>query len=98
MADELDRTPKKGDAAPLEGEMGPVASVLSRAFSFMQPAMCMALTRTLGPSLETPLLSKSDLTALSLQGNNGPAVQRPGLSTMMQMQPPTLNGGPRGRN
>lgn len=95
MADELDRSPKKGDAAPLEGTMGPVAAVLSRCFSFMQPGMCLALTRSIGPALEGPLLSKNELTSLSLGNNNAaPAVQTPMMSAMMQ--PPAIKG-PGGR-
>ena len=83
----VDITPnaKKGDAAPLEGALGPeVASVVNLAFKVMTMGMCLGLTRTIGPSLASPLLNKMELSNLSL--GNSAMQMKPALS----MQPPTL--------
>ena len=83
----VDITPnaKKGDAAPLEGALGPeVAGVVNLAFKVMTMGMCLGLTRSIGPMLSSPLFSKMDLTNVSL-GNN--AMQ---MKPALGMQPPTL--------
>ena len=88
----VDITPnaKKGDAAPLEGALGPQATgLLNLAFSVMTMGFCLGLTRSIGPALASPLLSKADLSGLSL-GNNALSM-RPALG--MQMQAPALSMG-----
>ncbi len=88
----VDITPnaKKGDAAPLEGALGPQATaVLNLAFSVMTMNMCLGLTRSIGPALASPLLNKADLSNISL-GNTAMQV-KPALG--MQMQAPALSMG-----
>lgn len=84
-----DDTPKKGDAAPLEGVLGPeIMMVLGCAFASMSLNMCRGLTLAAGQALEAPLL-KADLETIapqvsmaaanSLQGT-APAIANPMMS------------------
>ena len=84
MADE----PKKGDASPLEGTLGPqIMFALNCAFTSMTLGMCQNLTLTAGQALEAPLL-KQDLANISgpvaaasrnlISG--GPSLTTPGLT------------------
>ena len=61
MADE----PKKGDAAPLEGVVGPqIMFALNCAFTSMSLGMCQNLALGMGQALEAPLL-KQDLANIA---------------------------------
>lgn len=91
MADE----PKKGDAAPLEGTVGPeIMMVLGIGMASMSLVMCQKLALAAGQELEAPLL-KEDLANISgpvaAASRNlvsgGPALGMPGLA------PPTLKMG-----
>ncbi|MEZ0223373.1 MAG: hypothetical protein ACAH83_02380 [Alphaproteobacteria bacterium] len=58
---------KKGDAAPLEGVLGPqILFALNCAFTSMTMGMCQNLGLSIGQALEGPLL-KEDLAALGPQ-------------------------------
>jgi hypothetical protein len=81
MADE----PKKGDAAPLEGTLGPqIMMLLNIGFASMTLGMCNNLALAAGQSLEGPLLA-SDLANIAPQvslANNAtaPSLGMPGLN------------------
>jgi hypothetical protein len=58
---------KKGDAAPLEGTLGPqIMTLLNIGFMSMTLGMCQNLALTAGQMLEGPLL-KDDLATLGPQ-------------------------------
>ncbi|TAL27388.1 MAG: hypothetical protein EPN97_17505 [Alphaproteobacteria bacterium] len=58
---------KKGDAAPLEGTLGPqILFALNCAFTCMTLGMCQNLALSMGQALEGPLL-KEDLATLGPQ-------------------------------
>jgi hypothetical protein len=58
---------KKGDAAPLEGALGPqILFALNCAFTSMTLGMCQNLALSMGQALEGPLL-KDDLATLGPQ-------------------------------
>ena len=97
MADE----PKKGDAAPLEGTLGPqIMTLLNIGFASMSLGLCQNLALTAGQALEAPLL-KEDLASIAspvanasrnlVAGAGGPSLGMPGLAP-----PPLKMGSPFG--
>ena len=91
MADE----PKKGDAAPLEGVVGPeIMMVLGIGMASMSLALCQNLALTAGQALEAPLL-KTDLASIQspvAAASRNMIAGGPGLS-MPGIAPPTPKMG-----
>jgi len=92
-----DNTPKPGQAAPLEGALGPqVAAGLNLLFGVMKMDMCLGLTRSITPGLGGPLLSKADLSGLSLNSPTLAAARNMFANNMspMQLKAPSI-GAPK---
>lgn len=74
---------KKGDAAPLEGTLGPqIMMLLNIGFTCMTLGMCQNLALTAGQALEGPLL-KDDLATLG-----------PQLTSAQSTMANSISGGP----
>lgn len=74
---------KKGDAAPLEGTLGPqIMMLLNIGFTCMTLGMCQNLALTAGQALDGPLL-KNDLATLG-----------PQLTSAQSAMTNTIAGGP----
>jgi hypothetical protein len=88
-----DTDPKKGDAAPLEGTVGPeVMMLLNIGFCSMTLGMCQNLALTAGNALEGPLL-KSDLASIAPQVSLARNAVAPGLSAPSLPTPKMSMGG-----
>lgn len=82
---------KKGDAAPLEGVLGPqILFALNVAFCSMTMGMCQNLGLSMGQALEGPLL-KEDLASLGPQLTSAQGMMANSISGGAKMMPSIEN-------